>query len=565
MGIRMNPKGTPRVWASWLFDLTMVVVILSIRWDATVRADPGLDATSSLPTWWWGWGNLQDWLLIGPDAGNWAANAEAWRDGSALDSHRLPIYSMLTAWFSSFFGDVVFAGHQVNHLLSALLGLLAYAIGRITSGRAVAVAAGVLTAWSPELVNNQLLFGVDPSLQFAVLLLALGTLLALSKGTWPWVVGAGFCLSWAMATHYLLMLFVPVSAFCFLLMKRPLSLRIRYMVAFLLIGWLGFQFFARDYEDLSVGMVLNVFTEGVAGSDGRVIAEGPMGGDTATSIVVQNLPTAPRLAVQRGLRSMKVEGVPWTLLLMLFWVGLLGWGLQNRERKSIDWRHTLFFLAFLSPLIGLEASRAPDRYALFSRPIFFLVVARGVVSLTYMAEWGFRKGLPPWRKLPQGLLRGCLSAVVVLGLLSAYRAPYTQRWELRPPVDEGLGDRAIAAAINEEFTRQGGIVTTSQALEYFTGRTRCPGNFCPRGGNDAVAQCFEEILRQCSGGGHIPYVVSRSRTAGLGDQRNEAVDQVIAANFERVATHRGEALTLDLYRVERRELLDLARSLRSRP
>ena len=80
-----------------------------------------------------------------------------------------------------------------------------------------------------------------------------------------------------------------------------------------------------------------------------------------------------------------------------------------------------------------------------------------------------------------------------------------------------------------------------------------------------MAQCFEEILRQCSGGGHIPYVVSRSKTAGLGDQRNEAVDQVIAANFERVATHRGEALTLDLYRVERRELLDLARSLRSRP
>ena len=41
MGIRMKPKGTPKVWASWLLDLTMVVVILSIRWDATVRADPG--------------------------------------------------------------------------------------------------------------------------------------------------------------------------------------------------------------------------------------------------------------------------------------------------------------------------------------------------------------------------------------------------------------------------------------------------------------------------------------------------------------------------------------------
>jgi hypothetical protein len=335
------------------------------------------------------------------------------------------------------------------------------------------------------------------------------------------------------------------------------------MLAFLLIGWLGFQFFARDYDDLSVGMVLNVFTEGVAGSDGRVIAEGPMGSETATGIVAQNLPTAPRLAVQRGLRSMKVEGVPWVLLVTLFWVGLIGWGLRPRERFQIDWRISLFFLAFLSPLIGLEASRAPDRYALFSRPLFFLVVARGIVSVAYMTEFGLRRQTALWRRLPQGILRGILSATVIAGLLWTYQTPYTQRWELHPPVDEGLGDRAIAAAINEEFTRQGGIVTTSQALEYFTGRNRCPGNFCPRGGNAAVAQCFEEILRQCGGGGHIPYVVSQSRTIGLGDQRNEAVDKVIAENFERIATHRGEALTLELYRVERKPLLELARNLRS--
>ena len=389
--VKLESIKRPQVLASWAFDIALVFVLLSIRWDAVVRGDPELEATLNLPSWWWSWGNLQDWLLIGPDAGNWAANAEAWREGTSLDSHRLPVYSMLTAWFSGFFGDIVFAGHQVNHLLSALLGLLAYTIGRLTSGRAVAVGAGVLTAWSPELVNNQLLFGVDPALQFSALVLALSTLLALQKGTWPWVVGAGVCLAWAMATHYLLMLFVPVSAACFLLMRQPFLLRIRYMLAFLLIGWLGFQFFARDYDDLSVGMVLNVFTEGVAGSDGRVIAEGPMGSETATGIVMQNLPTAPRLAVQRGLRSMKVEGVPWVLLLTLFWVGLIGWGLRPRERFQIDWRISLFFLAFLSPLIGLEASRAPDRYALFSRPLFFLVVARGIVSVAYMAEFGLRR------------------------------------------------------------------------------------------------------------------------------------------------------------------------------
>ena len=95
---------------------------------------------------------------------------------------------MLTAWFSSAFGDIVFAGHMVNHLLSAMLALGAYIIGRVTSGRAVAVSAAFLTAWSPELFNNQLLFGVDPTLQFSVILLATCSVVAMSRAHWAWVV-----------------------------------------------------------------------------------------------------------------------------------------------------------------------------------------------------------------------------------------------------------------------------------------------------------------------------------------------------------------------------------------
>ena len=67
------------------------------------------------------------------------------------------------------------------------------------------------------------------------------------------------------------------------------------------------QILASNYDQMSVGMIANVFTEGVAGSDGRVVGDSPMGGDEASGLVWQNLPTAPRLAVQRGLRSMKVE------------------------------------------------------------------------------------------------------------------------------------------------------------------------------------------------------------------------------------------------------------------
>ena len=62
-----------------------------------------------------------------------------------------------------------------------------------------------------------------------------------------------------------------------------------------------------------------------------------------------------------------------------------------------------------------------------------------------------------------------------------------------------------------------------------------------------------------------PLCGEQSRTIGLGDQRNEAVDEAVAQNFERIATHRGEALTLELYKVERRTLLELARKLRASP
>ena len=167
-----------------VFDLLVVWALFAIRWEAQPHGvpDSSLQVATDLPSWWWSYGSLHDWLLVGPDAGNWAANAQNWIDGAALDSHRLPTYTVIAAWFGGWFGDVVFGGHMANHLISALTCVVAYAIGTSTTNRAVGLGAALLTAWSPELVNNQLLYGVDPSLQLLVAILCLSTWLAVSRG-----------------------------------------------------------------------------------------------------------------------------------------------------------------------------------------------------------------------------------------------------------------------------------------------------------------------------------------------------------------------------------------------
>ena len=152
---------------------------------------------------------------------------------------------------------------------------------------------------------------------------------------------------------------------------------------------------------------------------------------------------------------------------------------------------------------------------------------------------------------------------MVLLVIGTFRAPFWERWALYPPTDEGIGDRAVAAMVSENFPRKGGMVTTSQALEFFTERTRCPSHFCPRGGDEAVAQRFEQYLQECPGGGPIPFVLSEATKGGLGDQRNAAVDQSIQSNFTAIGRHKGEGIRLTLYSLDRKTLRRLSETLRS--
>ncbi len=542
--------GLDRARMGWLaVDLAVIAGLLTIRWGALVRGAPdaGLELAAGLPEWWWSVGSLHDWLLSGPDAGNWAANAQAFLDGEPLDVHRMPVYTYLAALGGRWTGDVVFGGHLVNHLSSALVPVVAYVLGALTSRRSVGLGAALLLAWSPELVNNQLHYGVDPSLQLSVVVLGLCSWLAIDRG-WGWSAAAGVAAGIAAGSHYLGLLFVPLAVLLPLAARRPW--RVRWLGPVVVAGGCAVTWavLTAPYEGLELSGALSVYAEGVAGSDGRT-SGGPLSWSEAVALVWSRAHNAPALAVQRGLRGLNLVSVPWGLLVVVFYLGLFAPGLRRDPvaRWDWDWRPTLLLLGFLVPLMALEAARAPDRYALFSRPFLFLAVIRGVVTPVVWLERWLRGRVERW---PVGVL----GWVAVVGVAALYRGPLVSNWTLSPPTDKGLLEREVAAAVLERFGPGGDIVTPSQAVPFLTGREACPGSPCPRGGGADLARCIDLVLRQCSGSGELPYLVTASQASGIGDQPMPDLDALVARRFERVGLFRSPEVAIRVYAVDREEL-----------
>ncbi len=542
---------------SWGLDLAVVVLLLAIRWSAQQRGAPDAEVLGlgDLPSWWWQVGSLHDWLLAGPDAGNWAANARAWLEGHPLDVHRMPVYTYLAALGGRVAGDVVFGGHLMNHLLSALVPLATYALGRLTSTRAVGLGAALLIAWSPELVNNKLNYGVDPTLQLSVLLLGLATWLAMTRG-WGWAVVAGVVAGITAGSHYLGLLF-PVLAVLGVLLHRR-SWRIRWLgpvvvAAACALTWQGLT---APYDGLTLEGVANVYAEGVAGSDGRT-SGGALSTSDAIALVWSRAHNAPALAVQRGLRGLNLTAVPWGLLVALFYLGVVAPGLRREDgfRWGWDWRSAALLVGFMGPLMALEAARAPDRYALFSRPFLYLAVVRGLCT---PAAWVERWSRGRWPRWPPGVL-----GVALVGALAGlYQGPFTALWTLSPPVEKGLMERRTGDAVLEHFGPGGSVVTPSQAVPFLSRRQSCPGTPCARGGGAELVECIERVLQSCPGDGPLPYLITRSDTAGIGDQPMPDLDGLVAEHFERVGTFKSREATLKLYSVDRVALNRLAAGLR---
>ncbi len=544
---------TLRQAAGWAFDLAALYMAVTLRLEGWPRHPPNR-VSLDVPDWWWQWGTLHDTILAGPDAGAWATNIQAATEGQVLDIHRLPGYTFASAALVDFFGDVVFAGHIVNHLVSLAVVALTYLFGRATSGRAAALAGALIVAVSPELVENSLLFGVDPGTQFVAMLLIVTTWMA-AAGHWLWIPVAGAAMGLAAGTHYLALVFVAPALVLLLLARRRWWARLLGVVVAAGVGWTLFRWMLTPYPHLSLAQIVSIYVEGVSGSGGRDLGTSLTPTQTA-DLLLSRLDGALTMSVARGLTGLSLGSVPWGALVGLFWLGVLGPGLRRdpRGRLGWDWRPAVWFVGFLAPLLALELARAPDRYGLYARPLLFLAVARGAASLGAGVDALIGRYTGRW---PRGLVAFLPAWLLVSGLAE----PLQSLQNLYPPTEKGIVLRKAGDFTREYFGPGGGVATFNRDYAFYTGRRSCMNAPCQGDTPAVLGQCLERMRLDCPGSGDLPYVIEVRDRRGFGDQPNAALDTLIDERFEKVEDFVSQEITLNIYAIDRTQLKALAREL----
>lgn len=536
--------------AGWVFDLAALWLALSTRLLAWPRHPPRRAVDAGVPEAWWEWGSLHDTILAGPDAGAWAANVQALLSGQGLDIHRLPTFTYLAAWTTRLFDDVVFAGHFANHVISMATVALTYLWGRSTSGRAAGALAALLVAVSPDLIESQTHYGGDPATQLTVLLVIAASWWA-AAGRWPWLLLAGASLGLAAATHFISLIFVPPALVLMLLARRPWWGRVLGVAIAAAVGWAAWSWMLSGYPAVTSEQVLSVFAEGAA-SHGRQEQGARLGFGAAVDLVLSRSEGALTMSVARGLAGLSAGTVPWGLLVALFWLGVFGPGLRrDRSRLGWDWRPAAWLLAFLAPLVALEMARAPERYALYARPLLYLAVARGAASPGAGVDALARRW---WGRWPAGLV----AFLPVLWLADGLVEPMKAGWNLYPPTEKGLLLRQAGAAMVERFGAGGGIATFNRDLAFHAQRTACLNVPCQGDEPAVLGQCLERIRVECPGEGAFPYAAEQRDRRGFGDQPNAALDQLVSERFEALDTWAGQEIILKVYVLERDALRALA-------
>lgn len=570
-------------------DLLVVLVLFWIRVEAQLREQPfaSLLGTPAPPEWWWQLGWLGDWILTpGPDAGNWAIEMQNWLDGVSLDSHRPPVFTLFGAMASTLFGDVVFAGHMVNHLLSFLVVLGTYALGRSTSGRGPALAAALLVATYPDLIADKGKFGVDPSQHLAILTLTFCTWWA-TQGRWWRLLPAGLAVGFAAAAHFFSMAFTVPAALMLVLSDPPWRryvpgwlplearkllyrefawkwlFRITAPIMVLIVGYATFLFLMRWHPNIALSDVVNVYIEGVFDMSGQRSGAAPalnpedagqkISFAQAVTTILGRLDKAPALLYDTVLKPWMISPLSWQPLVFLGGLGLLGPGLRKSPPRAWvpwDWRPGVWFAVFLLPLVGMAASGAPPRYFLWAMPIIFLVIARGLGSLATGMETLFRRLVPAW---PQGSLSLLVCAVAGIWLATSFSRDWTAKQ--RFPVDTGLVNRRIGKMVRAQFGPGDCIVTGSQEQLFYTGRFRFLAASCAPGNSfGPLESCLTGMLSQCPNDEDIPYVLTQNKSHGVGDRPNMALRAIVLRNFKVAGTVKYKHYTVKIYRMKRKQL-----------
>ena len=573
------------------FDVAVIVAIVFVRWRGhTVGApDPDLPGVAQLPSWWWSIGSIADWLLYpGADAGLWAMNIDLWREGGMLDIHRPPLFTILTGVATPLFGDLVIAGHMVNHALSLLVCVGVYALGRSTSGRGAAMGAALLTACSPNLIGSQAEFGVDPSLQFGLMLLALTSWWAANGGWWR-VFLAGGAAGVAAGAHFLAFAFVVPITLLLMLADRPGSPWWHRIAAPALVLAVAFPLWGsmmHRYPEKSPARILSLYTDPISGyrAPASVTDDGMTTANSA-GILLSGLRERPLVPVTRALQPFVSMSIPWQPLLVLGLVGILGPGLRQTRRSSFrwdwvpnrsalkikpnyvelrwglglhrtsrrgwDWRPALWLVMFLLPLVALAAANAPDRYTLYSQPLVYLALTRGLASLGAGVDRLVAPKIPSWP-------RGVVAFVACAGFIGWIAPGMVRSWNSVDIVDHGLLHRIAGKAIRRGFGDSGCIVTLTPEICYFGGGHACPSGQCDETDRGGLQHCVARLMFHSRCMGDLAYVQEPGKDWGPFLQPSERIEELVRTHFEVEETVSQGQHTAIIYRMDREILEELA-------
>ena len=514
-----------------LLDLVGIAVVVALAvyaWPLTVLP-PGLD----LPPAPW-WGGPSDRLLEGPDAAQWAENAQRMAEGaySELDPHRMPSWLLAVAAVVRAGTGVVVAGHVVNRAMFVGAALGMFALGRAVAGRAAGVIAASIVLAHPHLLLNTQRFGIDASIE-AMLPLAMAASLGAGR-RWRWALPLGLFVGWTVFLHHTTLPYVlPAVAFA-LLAGTP--------------GW------RRWAGALSLGAGIALVVAGLStihplpGADevAQVVMEGARPGSTGTGG-----PTESATALAQGIGAKVVGALPQVIkdlrfqlwnpqvpnaaFPLLFWLGVTAPLLRTRvgtpERPVGLGRELVFntaigvvLVACLAPLPVLTAVGAPARYGSNLTGFAAVLLARGALTLVSAPERGLRRWVPSW---PDGLLGAVLAGA--FAWRSAGMPKHT------PPLEYGvIGLYVLSNALQETFPPGTGVECPPTEAVLQAGLKACGARHCPVGSDDAsIRACLHAIAVTCPADGYVGYVSLPGREMyDPNSPGRPAMDAWVAARFQ---------------------------------
>ncbi len=530
---------------NWGVAVGLVLLRLWLRPVGPGPDDAGAIETlgPALPEGWQRWGVVQDWLLVGPDAGAWAEAAVARLQGAPLDPNRLPVYPTLTAWAAGQPGDVVFAGHAVNHLASATVPALIWALGLAMGAPSAGLVAGVLVALNPALMTAAGLYGADPAFQMMVVLTALLAWLSLQKGTALAPV-LGLVGGLTLATHFLgFAILAPLLALGLLSRRGPWHRWLSPVVTAAIAIGIFRLLFHNPTLSSDLAFIQGIYGTGVTGL--LATPQSQVGVfEAAVLAVSEGLGPALQQATDRILRSLRFAGLPPVVLAALLGIGILA---PNRRRGRWDFRAPALLTLVLAPALLLEAAQGPERYSRYALPFGFLALGRAVGLLAAPLEFLGRMLLRRW---PSGTAR-LLLALVFLALF----LPTLLRQRPRPerPVRPAQ-DVWVARQLGETFPSAGGLLTRSQNLAFLAALPRCPDRPCEARLESELGECLHAVLDGCPGSGDLPFVREITLVSGPGDVRSQLFESFVLAGSPMVFSHVTTERRVEVYRLSRERL-----------